>query len=396
MSDSMHKARVSLVKASDYKSKEIHAALRGCLDYLGGLMAFIKPRSKVFIKINHLSPTTPPEKAVVTHPLFTKEVIRLLKDLECEITVGDDVQSKEQDSFLVSGYRQLCTEMGIRLVNLKEIGFRKIKCEGQALKEIFISPLVLESDFIINLPKLKTHSFTAYTGAVKNMFGTIPYGLRLAYHLQFHLPDRFSDMLVDIFSCARPHLNIMDGIIAMEGEGPGAGKPRKVGVILASSDALALDTVATKITGFNPLDIYTNQAAHERGLGIGNIEEIDIIGETIRDVEVLDFEHSAIAVGLLRRKIPQFLYAYLQSKLALIPEVSKNKCTVCMECVNICPRGAIKLIQGKPRINNSLCINCMCCHESCGFQAIKLKQQFLGRTIRGGYSIYKRVMSIFP
>ena len=395
MSDSMHKASVSLVKASDYKSKEIHTALKRCLDYLGGLRAFIKPRSKVFIKINHLSPTSLPEKAIVTHPLLAKEVILFLKELDCEITIGDDVQSKKQDSFLVSGYRQLCIEMGIRLVNLKEKGFEAIKCEGRVLKKVFISPLVLESDFIINLPKLKTHSFTTFTGAVKNMFGTIPYGLRLEYHLQYHTPDRFSNMLVDIFSCVQPHLNIMDGIMAMEGEGPSAGKPRKVGVILASSDALALDTVATRITGFNPLDIYTNQAAHERGLGTGNIEEIDIIGETIQDVEVCDFEHSAIAVGLLQRKIPQFLYAYLQSKLALIPEVSETKCTVCMECVNICPRKVIKLVKGKPHINNSLCIHCMCCHELCGFQAINLKHQFLGRIIGGGYSIYKKVISVF-
>jgi len=285
--------------------------------------------------------------------------------------------------------------MGIPLVNLKEAGFKEVNCQGQILKQIYISPLVLEADFILNLPKLKTHSFTIFTGAIKNMFGIIPSGLRLKYHRQYPQSNIFSQMLVDIFSSAPPHLNIMDSVVAMEGEGPAAGNPRTLGFILASKDAVALDAVATKIVNFDPMDIYTTQNAHQRGLGTGKIEEIEVVGRKISEVEVKNFKQSAIAVGLIRRKIPAFLHAYIQDQLTLIPKVKKDKCTVCMECINICPSGAAKLDQDTAWIDKSLCIHCMCCHEVCHFQAIKLKQKSGGRIFRVTISLYNRVMSLF-
>jgi uncharacterized protein (DUF362 family) len=209
----MKKAKVSIEKVPDYNSQEIYAALQRSLSLLGGLENIIEPRSKVFVKINHLSPPSSPDDAIVTHPSFAREVLRLLLELSLDITVGDDIQSQEKDGFLLSGYRKVCTDLGIRLVNLKERGFREVHCKGQILKKALISPLLHEVDYIVNLPKLKTHSLTAFTGAVKNMFGIIPYGLRLDYHRIFKWSDVFSQMLVDIFSCAPPHLTIMDGIL---------------------------------------------------------------------------------------------------------------------------------------------------------------------------------------
>ena len=391
----MRKAKVTIAKVSDYKSEEVYEALKKSLSLLGGLENILKHRSKVFVKINHLSPPSSPDKAIVTHPDFTKEVLRLLLELNLEIIVGDDIQSKEKDGFLISGYRKVCNDLGIRLVNLKETGFREVNCKGQILKKVYISPLLLEADFILNLPKLKTHSFTVFTGAVKNMFGIIPNGFRLNYHRQYIQSDVFSQMLVDIFSCVPPHLSIMDGIVAMEGEGPSAGNPKRVGIILASQDAVALDAVASKIVGFNPMNIYTTQNAHERGLGIGEIEKIKIAGENIRDVEVRNFKHSAVAIGLMRRKIPLFLHGYIQSQLTLTPKVTRDKCTACMECIDICPRGAAILDDGLAWIDKSLCIHCMCCHEVCRFQAIKLKQRPLGIIFRAITVFYGKAKYLF-
>ncbi len=391
----MKKVRVSISTITDYESDEIQKALETCLFNLGGIENFIKPQSNVFVKINHLSPPSPPEKAIVTHPLFTKEVLRLLKQLEVNITVGDDIFSKEEDGFRISGYRKICEDMGVHLLNLKEAGFREVRCQGELLKKVFISPPVLDADFILNLPKLKTHSFTVFTGAVKNMFGVIPHGYRHRYHREFIKNDVFSQMLVDIFSCVPPHLTIMDGIIAMEGEGPSAGNPKNVGVIIASKDAVAVDAVALKITCTNPMNIYTTQNAHERGLGIGRIEEIDIKGENIPDVEVRDFKHSTVAIGLFRRKLPSFLYATIQNQLTFIPEIIPENCTVCQECVNICPLNAARLKEDSVKIDKSLCIHCLCCHEVCRFQAVKLNQRPLGRIIRRLSSLYEKIVSLF-
>jgi len=391
----MKKAKVSIEKVADYNSEEIYTALQRNLSSLGGLKNIIKPRSKVFVKINHLSPPSSPDDAIVTHPSFTREVLRLLLELNLEITVGDDIQSKEKDGFLVSGHRKVCTDLGIRLVNLKERGFREVHCKGQILKKALISPLLHEVDYILNLPKLKTHSLTAFTGAVKNMFGIIPFGLRLDYHRIFKWSDVFSQMLVDIFSCAPPHLTIMDGIVGMEGEGPSGGNPKRVGVILASQDGVAVDAVASKIVGFNPMNIITTQNAHERGLGIGEIDKIEIKGEDISRVEVRNFKHSAVAVGFMKRKIPSFLHGFIQGQLTLTPKINMNKCTVCMECVNICPREAAKLDEDLVWIDRSLCIHCMCCHEVCRFQAIKLGQRPLGRIFRDANDFYRKAKSLF-
>jgi uncharacterized protein (DUF362 family) len=302
----MEKVRVSVLKATRYDGSELHATLKKSLSNLGGLESIIPPKSKVFVKINHLPPPSRPEKCIVTHPLFTKETLLLLLEHDLDIVVGDDIQSKKKnkDGFDISGYRNMCKELGVKLVNLREFGFREIECNGEVLQKAYISPLLLDADFIVNLPKLKTHSFTVFTGAVKNMFGTIPHGLRLNYHKSYTKNEVFSQMLVDIFSCVPPHLTLMDGILAMEGEGPSAGNPKDVGLIFASRDAVAVDAVSSRIVGFNPLDIYTTLDANERGFGKGDLDEIEIVGEDVRDARVEDFKHSTLAIGLLRRKIP--------------------------------------------------------------------------------------------
>ncbi|NOR21193.1 MAG: DUF362 domain-containing protein [Candidatus Aminicenantes bacterium] len=391
----MKMAKVSIVKVADYNSEEIYTALKRNLSLLGGLEDIIKPRSKVFVKINHLSPPSSPDDAIVTHPYFTKEVLRLLLELNLEITVGDDVQSKEKDGFLLSGYRKVCNDLGVRLINLKQRGFREVICNGQIIKKVLISPLLHEADYILNLPKLKTHALTVFTGAVKNMFGIIPYGLRLDYHRLYKQSDVFSQMLVDIFSCAPPHLTIMDAIVAMEGEGPSGGSPKRVGVILASQDSVAVDAVASKIVGFNPMNIFTTQNAHERGVGKGEIEKIEISGEDISGVEVRNFKHSAVAIGFIKRKIPSFLHGFIQGQLTLTPKIILNKCALCMECVDICPKGAAKLARDLVWIDSSLCICCMCCHEVCRFQAIKLRQRPLGRIFREVSEFFRKAKSLF-
>ncbi len=391
----MPKPKVSIVRTEDYKGEEIYQAIKKSLQLLGGLDNFIKPKSKVFVKINHISPPSPAEKGLVTHPAFTKEVLRLLKEWGHEVTVGDDIQSKVEDGFVISNTRQACEELGVPLINLKEKGFREVEFQGRLLDKVYLSRACLEADYIINLPKLKTHSFTIYTGAVKNMYGIVPHGLRLKYHRQYIKNDDFSQMLVDILSCAPPHLNIMDGIIAMEGEGPSAGNLRKVGVILASPDAVALDAVATKIMGFNPLDIFTTYHAHNRGLGMGRIENIAVVGEKIPDVQIKSFKHSAIAVGLFRRKLPSFLYAYFQEKLVLIPRIKKEKCTACLECIEICPMEAVQLRQDIAIIDSKKCIHCMCCHEVCRYDSIELKKRFVGRIVQGIYNAYHKLISLF-
>lgn len=377
----MDRTKVSIVRAYDYDSPRIYSAIEESVDLIGGLETIINPGSKVFVKINHLSPASGAERGIVTHPVFVEAVLELLKRTDVEITVGDDIDSGDIDGFQVTGFRQMCNRMGIKLINLRETGFVEMDCKGHFLKKVYLSSTVLGADVIINLPKLKTHSLTIFTGGVKNMFGIIPHGLRIRFHGEYIKVEDFSQVLTDIFSIAIPHLTIMDGIIAMEGEGPSSGDLRKVGVVLASRDAVAVDAVATKLIGGEPWDIYTTRYSTERGLGFGNLDNIEVVGERLENAVVPDFRLPTSAVAVIMRRIPGFLSRFVQGQLAIKTAVIEQQCTLCLECQKICPAAAITAGNSAAEINHHVCIGCMCCHEVCRFNAILPERRMTARII---------------
>jgi uncharacterized protein (DUF362 family)/Pyruvate/2-oxoacid:ferredoxin oxidoreductase delta subunit len=352
-----------------------------CLDLIGGLGSLIRPSDKVLLKINHLSPASSPDRGIITHPIFVEAILHLLKDYSLNITVADDIESIASDGFAVSGFREMCKRAGVDLLNFKQKGFLETECDGFFLKKVHLSKAALDADVLINLPKLKTHSLTVLTGGVKNMYGTIPNGLRTRFHGDYVRPEDFGQVLVDIFSAIKPQLTIMDGVVTMEGEGPASGSLREVGVILASQDAVALDAVATKIIGLDPMDIYTTKYATERGLGIGNLQDIEVVGETLEDVSVTDFKLPASATGVLTRKAPRILTRHLLPQLSVRPEIVKGRCTGCFECESVCPVSAILRVNGRAEINPRKCIRCMCCHEVCHFHAIVPKRTMVGSAL---------------
>jgi uncharacterized protein (DUF362 family) len=275
----MAKAKVSVVRVQKYDLAQIRTAAHRCLDLIDGLGRLVKPGDKVLLKINHLSPASSPDRGIITHPIFVEAILHLIKDYSLNIIVGDDIESITGDGFAVSGFREMCKRAGVDLINFKEKGFVEIECDGVFLDKVHVSKAALDADVLINLPKLKTHSLTVLTGGVKNIYGTIPNGLRTRFHGEYVRPQNFGQVLVDIFSAIKPHLTIMDGIAAMEGEGPASGSLREVGVILASQDTVALDAVATNIIGLDPMDIYTTKYATERRLGVGNSQDIEVVGD---------------------------------------------------------------------------------------------------------------------
>jgi uncharacterized protein (DUF362 family)/NAD-dependent dihydropyrimidine dehydrogenase PreA subunit len=389
----MNKTRVSIVKAHNYDLPEVRAAVEKSIDLLGGLAGIIPSGSKVFVKVNHLSPPSPAERGIVTHPVFVEAALDVLKGTGAEITVGDDIESGDGDGFLVSGIRQVCQRAGVRLINLREEGFVETECNGRFLDKVYSSKAVQEADLIVNLPKLKTHSLTVFTGGIKNMYGTIPIGLRRKFHGEYIRSQDFCQMLTDIFATVIPRLTIMDGIVAMEGEGPSGGKLRNLGLVLASRDAVALDAVASKIIGLNPQDIHTTRYAHERGLGRADLDNIEVVGETVESTAVADFRLPASASTAILGRVPRFLSRFILAQLAIKPKVVQQNCTGCAECEKTCPRGAITVSHDIAEINDSICIQCMCCHEVCRFDAIVPQQSALGRTVSSVTNIIRKLMS---
>jgi uncharacterized protein (DUF362 family) len=371
---------VSAVKAQNYHLDELVPAVRKSLELIGGLETIVKPGSKVFVKFNHLSPPSPPERGIVTHPVFVKEVLVLLKETGAGIMIGDDIEEGDEDGFVISGYRAMAERQGVKLVNLRETGFIEKTCNGKILKNLYISKSVLEADVIINLPKLKTHSLTTFTGAIKNMYGIIPAGLRRRFHGEYlRLPD-FCRMLVDIFILAKPQLTIMDGIVAMEGEGPGSGKMKNLGLILAGKDAVSVDAVACGIIGLQPNDVLTTRYAAERGSGVSDLGKIEVRGEKFDSLIVNHFKLPVAATGAAVNRVPHRMVRYILEQIAPRPRVIKKNCTACAKCVEACPTGAATMASKTATINDKVCIRCMCCHEFAGSmrftRTVRLRARF--------------------
>lgn len=225
------------------------------------------------------------------------------------------------------------------------------------------------------------------TGAVKNIFGIIPGLKKPGYHAKLHDTGCFADMLLDLAAYAVPRLSIMDAVLAMEGNGPGGGEPRQVGLLLASANPLALDVIAGEIIGLprdnNPILL----AAEKRGLRPTRPEKIELIGMDLRELRIPDFKlpttfSQGSGFALLPAWVTKPIEALCRTGTSLKPRVLKDKCTACGACRDSCPVHVIEIIAEKyAQINHKNCIRCYCCHEMCQDNAIELRSSLLHRLI---------------
>ncbi len=370
-------AKVSLVKCTGYDDAE--KCVKKALDLIGGIEKFIKPKDKVLLKVNLLGPK-PPSAAMTTHPKIVEATMKILRQIDCEIWVGDSSGGRglTEKSLHVSGIQGVAERFGGKIINFDKAGMYKLKVpNGRVLKEVYVAKPVVDADVVISLPKLKTHALTLYTGAIKNTYGTIPGGRKSAIHgITGSSAEQFSEALIDIFSVVPGHLAVMDGIVGMEGLGPNMGKPKKSNVILASQDFVAIDVVSSTIIGFKPHDIPMLRIAEERGLGTVDLKKIEIAGETIENVKTEFKKPVRIHRGLM------FLPAFIRNIFVETPRLPfsiKDKCTQCMTCKENCPVGAIKVTE-VPVFDYQKCIQCYCCHEICPESAIGLKKSLLQRS----------------
>jgi len=194
--------------------------------------------------------------------------------------------------------------------------------------------------------------------------------------------EKFAQAVVDIYSVCRASFSLMDAIVAMEGEGPSAGDPVKVGVLLASPDPVSLDIVASQITGFKPSDILTSVDAIERGIGPSNFEDIKIVGNKINEVIKLDFKKPSTYRGKIKRALIRAFTPVAMRFFRTFPAVNNSICEKCGVCKKNCPVGAIE-INPYPEFNYDKCIQCFCCYELCPFQAIYIKKNWLREKFTG-------------
>ena len=231
--------------------------------------------------------------------------------------------------------------------------------EGKRLQRSPICDFALTADKIIALPKLKTHSMQYMTLACKIMYGVVPGLTKAKYHAQFPRKVHFADMMLDILTVVKPRLYIMDGILAMQGQGPGSGDPVKLDLVLASTDPVAMDIAVCKILGIEPVGIPALKMAKVRGLWP---DRIDYPVHEPKDVAYREFRLPNTADHLLTGKKPP----------KKSPAIT-DKCTACGECERICPKEAVKVKGPMAEVTYARCIRCFCCHEVCPEDAILLR-----------------------
>lgn len=372
---------VALRSCETYEYQEVKNQLEKLINDIGGLEKYINKNSTVFIKLNLVIKKHPDEVAT-THPMVLKVVAEKLLQLNCKIIVGDSpggpyTKATLKSLYKTCGIEQVCEELNIEL-NYDTSETKVNNPDGKILKYLTVIEPITKVDHIINLCKLKTHAMATFTGGVKNLFGVIPGVKKAEYHFKMPEVVDFTDALVDICSYISPDLTIMDGIIGMQGEGPTAGEPRKVGVLLASQSPYALDVVACKIINLNPNKVPTIQRSIERSFINEDFSDINIVGEDINEKIIKDFKiPNNKSISFLRGKVPKNLEVYINKKLAGKPVINYKKCVKCGECSRVCPPQVISMDSGFPNIDLQNCIRCFCCHELCPKKAVDLKRPFI-------------------
>lgn len=385
----MEETQVYAASCPDYEQAE--ACIRALVEQMGGMGRFVRPGERIVLKANLLR-AAPPESAICTHPAVVEAVAKLVKEAGGTPVICDSPGGAlHKEAVLRSLYEktgmaaaaaaagaELSMDSSTRTVSLPE---------GKVLRQAEIITPVAEADGVIDLCKMKTHVLMSMTGAVKNLFGVIPGLSKVGYHATHPDHATFADVLLDLTGYVKPRLSLMDGILAMEGDGPGSsGTPRQAGLLLAAANPLALDTAAGAIMNLPRQDNPVLLAAERRGLTPCRMEDVELIGGTVEELRMADYKFPASTksnlmdfLGPLARPAERLC----KKALSQTPRIDGAKCVGCGICAKSCPGQAIAMTAPgkKARISQKACIHCYCCHELCPQKAVELHQSWLGRLL---------------
>jgi uncharacterized protein (DUF362 family) len=233
-------------------------------------------KHSIFIKPNLSHPEYLP--GVVTDPELIRQLVGLLRDGNSEVIVGESNGFNYPcwSAFEKTGVETAVKSAGGSVINLSEDSVVEVKFQGATLlKRLFLPKTILRADAVVDLPLMKTHEFTAYSGAIKNLFGCVPSNRRIYLHP--YLPEVF----YRLYTIFKPQLTIMDARIGIEGNGPTKGKPVKMDLMLTGNDALAIDIVSAKIMQLNWKETYLQYIAKKTGV---HEEEVEVEGLPISHV----------------------------------------------------------------------------------------------------------------
>ena len=375
---------VAVVPLGDYGVAEARAALEELLSSIGGI-DFIESGMTVVIKVNLVS-AMKPEQAATTHPTLVCALVDMLTARGARVIVGDSPGGLYNSVFVgrvysASGMREVEAHGAALNSDFSEKSAEF--AEGKVLHSFTYTGYLDKADLIINFCKLKSHGMMGMSCAAKNMFGVIPGVIKPEYHYRYPKYEDFANMIVDLDEYFHPVLSIADAVIGMEGNGPTAGTPRRLGCLLASRSPHALDMVAAKIIGLTPAEVPTLSAAINRGMIPERVEDINLVG-SISEFILNDFEHvverrSLQFAGDGSKPMKRFFSKIVGRVLRTRPYLKKDMCVGCGICRDICPAKAIVIKNKKAKIDRKACIRCFCCQEFCPKSAMKVQRTVIAR-----------------
>lgn len=378
---------VALVRCQTYEDDAVHAAVGRGLELLGGASRFVSEGERILLKPNLLVASAP-GASVTTHPAVFAAVARHLAGAGAVLSYGDSpAVGRPEGAAKRAGLAEAAARLSIPFADFSS-GRDVSAPSGRVVKRWRIAEGVLAADGLVSLPKMKTHALTRMTGAVKNQFGCIPGPLKGEFHAR--MPDirTFAQMLVDLCAALAPRLYVMDGIVAMEGNGPRGGDPRHVGVLLLSDDPVALDATASRLMGLDPARVETITLGQESGLGMW--EDVTILGDRLEESVAADFVANRRAGSTTG---PASGVAAWLARALIVPRpfIVPARCTRCGTCVEVCPVDpkAVQWVESgregrraqPPAHDYQRCIRCYCCQEMCPERAIEVSVPLLGRII---------------
>jgi uncharacterized protein (DUF362 family)/Pyruvate/2-oxoacid:ferredoxin oxidoreductase delta subunit len=345
-----------------------YETVRHAVDWAFELFPLEFRAKKVLIKPNVLRASEAGE-GIVTHPAMLRAVVDKVEAMSpASVVVGDNPgvmgYGANEECFRRTGLMEAAKGYYQNIGNdSQEVDFNP-----NFMPRVGLSRIVLESDIIISLPKFKTHGLTVVTGAIKNSYGFLPGGQKARLHRAAASPERFHEMLVDVFRLRVPDLFIVDAVVGMEGNGPVSPDLRDIGLILASDNGVALDAVIAAMMGCEPGRLRFLQKAKEMGLGDYDLDTIEVIGEL---KQLPDFKLPPLSGE--RDFNNKNIQEVLRSRAILRPYADPELCTGCGTCVEQCPVSALSMSDQLPHVDANLCITCFCCQEICPEKAMTLK-----------------------
>ena len=215
---------------------------------------------------------------LTTTPELVAAYVRILRNRAERVIVGDsDLQRVSADLALTGcKIKAIAEHAGAEVLNFSKDKMKTVDVGGVILKKMKLPRAYIDCDVFSSMPVFKTHKLTRVTLTLKNHFGCLPDDHRFRYHRVIH------HVLADITKFLNPKLIVMDGRIGLESDGPIAGLPKKLGLLLVANNCVAADTVACHIMGFDPNTIEHIVHAHNRGLGPTELNEIEVSGLSIK------------------------------------------------------------------------------------------------------------------